>query len=167
MQPSRRLKRTHPVASASAGHRSGRPGARRRQNAAPGRGRALAFQFDQTADGRILKLLHVVDEFTREALAIRCARRLDSDARVALLDGLVAARGPAGRARRQRLRSAAALRDWCRFSHTETSYIKPARRCRTPTSSRSDRRIRDELLSQELFETLAEAKVLIKDWRPD
>ncbi len=33
---------------------------------------ALDFQFDQTADGRILKLLHVVDEFTREALAIEC-----------------------------------------------------------------------------------------------
>jgi hypothetical protein len=35
--------------------------------------RALDFQFDQTADGRILKLLHVVDEFTREALAIELA----------------------------------------------------------------------------------------------
>ncbi len=40
---------------------------------------ALDFQFDQTADGRILKLLHVVDEHTREALAVRCARRIDAD----------------------------------------------------------------------------------------
>jgi putative transposase len=40
---------------------------------------ALDFQFDQTADGRILKLLHVVDEFTREALAIECRRRIDAD----------------------------------------------------------------------------------------
>ena len=40
---------------------------------------ALDFQFDQTADGRILKLLHVVDEFTREALAIECERRIDAD----------------------------------------------------------------------------------------
>jgi len=38
---------------------------------------ALDFQFDQTADGRILKLLHVVDEHTREALAIECHRRID------------------------------------------------------------------------------------------
>ena len=36
---------------------------------------ALDYQFDQTADGGILKLLHVVDEFTREALAIECRRR--------------------------------------------------------------------------------------------
>jgi putative transposase len=40
---------------------------------------ALDFQFDQTADGWILKLLHVVDEFTREALATGCRRRIDSD----------------------------------------------------------------------------------------
>jgi putative transposase len=42
---------------------------------------ALDFQFDQTADGRILKLLHVVDEFTREALTIECHRRIDADKR--------------------------------------------------------------------------------------
>ena len=47
---------------------------------------AIDFQFDQTADGRILKLLHVVDEFTREALAIECRRRIDADATVAVLD---------------------------------------------------------------------------------
>jgi len=37
---------------------------------------ALDFQFDQTADGRIFKLLHVIDVHTREALAIRCERRM-------------------------------------------------------------------------------------------
>jgi putative transposase len=41
---------------------------------------ALDYQYDQTADGRILKLLHVVDEYTREALAIECDRRIDADA---------------------------------------------------------------------------------------
>jgi putative transposase len=56
---------------------------------------ALDFQFDQTADGKILKLLHVVDEFTREALAIKCRRRIDADATVAVLEGLVATRGRA------------------------------------------------------------------------
>jgi putative transposase len=50
----------------------------------------IDFQFDQTADGRILKLLHVVDEFTREALAIKCERLIDADA----TEGLVAQPGP-------------------------------------------------------------------------
>jgi putative transposase len=54
---------------------------------------ALDYQFDQTTDGRILKLLNVVDEHTREALAIRVDRRIDADATVTVLDQLVAERG--------------------------------------------------------------------------
>ena len=49
---------------------------------------AFDFQFDQTADGRILKLLHVVDEFTREALEIKCERSIDADATVTVLERL-------------------------------------------------------------------------------
>jgi hypothetical protein len=54
---------------------------------------ALDYQFDQTADGRILKQLHVVDEFTREALAKERRRRIDPDATVAVRNDHVAARG--------------------------------------------------------------------------
>ena len=56
---------------------------------------AIDFQFDQTADGHNLKLLHVVDEFTREALAIECRRRIDADKIVDILDRLVTERGTA------------------------------------------------------------------------
>jgi putative transposase len=54
---------------------------------------ALDYDFDQTTDGRILKLLNVVDEHTREALAIAVERRVDADATVSVLDRLVAERG--------------------------------------------------------------------------
>ncbi len=54
---------------------------------------AIDFQFDQTADGRILKLLHVVDEFTREALVVECRRRIDADRTVRVLDRILATRG--------------------------------------------------------------------------
>ena len=47
---------------------------------------ALDFQFDQTADGRVLKLLNIVDEHTREALAVVAARRINADATAATLD---------------------------------------------------------------------------------
>ena len=50
---------------------------------------ALDYQFDQTEDGRILKLLNVVDEHTREALTITVDRRIDADATVKVLDRLV------------------------------------------------------------------------------
>ncbi len=131
---------------------------------------ALDFQFDQTADGRILKLLHVVDEHSREALAVECHRRIDADRTVAVLDRLVAARGRAPehvRCDNGPELTANALRDWCRFSEAATIYIEPGSPWQNPYVESFGSRIRDELLSQELFETLAEAKVLVEDWRLD
>ena len=131
---------------------------------------ALAYQFDQTADGRILKLLHVVDEHTREALAIRCERRIDADATVAVLEGLVASRGGAPKHIRcddgPEL-TANALGDWCRFSRAGASYIDPGSPWQNPYVESFGSRVRDELLSQELFATLTEAQVLVEDWRGD
>jgi putative transposase len=66
--------------------------AERLRAVAPNHVWAIDYQFDQTADGRILKLLHVVDEFTREALAIECQRRIDADKTVAVLERLVGER---------------------------------------------------------------------------
>ena len=54
---------------------------------------ALDYQFDQTEDGRRLKLLNVVDEHTREALTITVERRIDADATVNVLDRLTTERG--------------------------------------------------------------------------
>ena len=57
---------------------------------------ALDFQFDTTADGRTLKLLNVIDEYTRECPAIHVDRRIDADAVVAVLDALLLERGVPG-----------------------------------------------------------------------
>jgi putative transposase len=131
---------------------------------------AIDFQFDQTADGKILKLLHVVDEFTREALAIECRRRIDADATVAVLERLVRTRGRAP----QFIRcdngpelTANALRDWCRFSLTGSAYIEPGSPWQNPYVESFGSRVRDELLSVELFCSLAEAKVMVEDFRED
>jgi putative transposase len=131
---------------------------------------AIDYQFDQTADGRILKLLHVVDEFTREALAIECHRRIDADKTVATLDRLVAERGTAPtfiRCDNGPELTANALRDWCRFSRAGSAYIEPGSPWQNPYVESFGSRIRDELLSVELFSCLAEAQVLIEDWRQD
>jgi putative transposase len=55
---------------------------------------AIDFQWDQTSDGHNFKLLHVVDEFTCEALAIECHRRIDSEHTVASLTGSSASAAP-------------------------------------------------------------------------
>ncbi len=78
-----------------------------------------SFSGIKTADGHSLNLLHVVDEFTREALAIECDRRIDADRTVAALDRLVGKRGTAPgflRCDNGPEMTANALRDWCRFS---------------------------------------------------
>jgi putative transposase len=89
---------------------------------------ALDYQFDQTLDGRRLKLLNVVDEHTRQALAIHLDRRIGANATLHGLDQLVAQRGTAPRFIRcdnSPELTANALRDWCRFNHAGTSYIEP------------------------------------------
>jgi len=129
---------------------------------------ALDYQFDQTQDGRVLKLLNVVDEHTREALAITVDRRLDADATVAVLDRLVTERRTAPRFIRcdngPEL-TANALRDWCRFNQTGTSYIEPGSPWQNPYVESFGGRLRDELLAVEAFSTLLEARVLVEDWR--
>jgi putative transposase len=131
---------------------------------------AIDFQWDQTADGHNLKLLHVVDEFTREALAIECRRRIDADQIVNVLDRLVAERGSAPafvRCDNGPEMTANALRDWCRFSGAGSAYIEPGSPWQNPYVESFGGRVRDELLAVELFSCLAEAQVLIEDWRVD
>jgi putative transposase len=130
---------------------------------------ALDFQFDQTADGRILKLLHIVDEFTREALEVLCARRIDADRTVATLEALLAERGAPEHVRCDNgpELTANALRDWCRFSKAGSAYIEPGSPWQNPYVESFGSRIRDELLAVEQFSCLAEAQVLIADWRED
>jgi putative transposase len=129
---------------------------------------ALDYQFDQTTDGRIWKLLNVVDEHTREALAITVDRRIDADATVKVLDRLVAERRTAPRFIRcdngPEL-TANALRDWCRFTGTGTSYIEPGSPWQNPYVESFGSRLRDELLAVEAFSSLLEARVLVEDWR--
>ena len=131
---------------------------------------AIDFQFDQTADGHNLKLLHVVDEFTREALAIECHRRIDADKTVSVLDQLVAERGTAPgflRCDNGPEMTANAIRDWCRFSRAGSAYIEPGSPWQNPYVESFGGRVRDELLAVELFSCLTEARVLIEDWRQD
>jgi putative transposase len=129
---------------------------------------ALDYQFDQTEDGRILKQLNVVDEHTREALAITVERRLDADATVAVLDRLVAGRQTVPRFIRcdngPEL-TANALRDWCRFNRAGISYTEPGSPWQNPYAESFGGRLRDELLAGEAFSALLEARVLVEDWR--
>jgi putative transposase len=79
---------------------------------------AMDFQFDTTADGRTLKMLNVVDEFTREALAIDVDRSINADGVVDVLDRLALQRGAPHYVRFDNGPEfmAHAVHDWCRFN---------------------------------------------------
>ena len=129
---------------------------------------ALDFQFDVTSAGRVIKILHVVDEFTRESLSDLVDHSIDADATVATLDKIAGTRGTHPRFIRCDNGpglTANALRDWCRFGGAGTSYIDPGSPWQNPWVESYGSRMRDELLSIEQFDTVLEAQVLVADWR--
>jgi putative transposase len=131
---------------------------------------AFDFQFDVTDDGRAVKLLYVVDEFTREALAMEAERRIDGDKVVDVLDRLVRQRGRHPefvRCDNGPEMTSNALRDWCRFSRTGAAFIEPGSPWENPFVESFNSRVRDELLSVEVFSCLAETKVMVEDFRQD
>jgi len=128
---------------------------------------AIDFEFDETADQRRLKLANIVDEHTREALAMRVARTGTADDLVTVLDQLVSLHGPPGFVRCDNGPEliAWALRDWCRFSRIGISYIEPGAPWENPFVESFNGRVRDELLNIEEFGSLLEAHVVIEAWR--
>ena len=130
---------------------------------------AFDFQFDQTADGRAIKLLNIVDEFTREALVMLVDRSIDADTVVQALERLCAQRGAPELLRCDNgpEMTAHALKDWCQLSKTGTVFIEPGSPWQNPFVESFHSRVRDELLDVEEFCSLAEARVVIGDWRED
>jgi putative transposase len=129
---------------------------------------ALDFQYDVTADGRQLRFLNVIDEFTREAFATRAARSFTADATVAVLESVIAKTGrwPAHiRMDNGTELTAHAMRDWCRLSGIETAFIEPGSPWQNGFAESFNGRFRDEFLICEQFDTLLEAQVLAEDWR--
>ena len=88
---------------------------------------AMDFQFDTTADGRAVKMLNVIDEFTREALAINVDRFIDADGVVGVLDRLALQRGAPTYVRFDNGPEfvAQAVNDWCRFNGAGSLFIDP------------------------------------------
>jgi putative transposase len=135
----------------------------------PGHVWAIDFQFDQAFNGRAIKLLNIVDEFTREALAMHAAHSITADDTVRILEALARERGAPEHVRCDNgpELTAHAMRDWCRFAKAGTAFIEPGAPWQNAFVESFNGRVRDELLDVEQFSCLAEAKVLIADWRED
>jgi len=128
---------------------------------------AMDFQFDQTRDGRLLKLLNVIDEYTRECLSIDVSRNIDADKVVTCLERLAQERGAPAYLRFDHGPEfiAYAVADWCRFNKTGTVFIDPGSPWQNAWVESFNGRLRDEFLNGQIFEHVLEAQVLIEGWR--
>lgn len=116
-----------------------------------------------------MKLLNIVDEFTRESLVMLTERNIDADRIVRSLERLCGERGAPELLRCDNgpEMTAHALRDWCVLSGTGTVFIEPGSPWQNPFVESFHSRVRDELLDIEEFSCLAEDQVVIGDWRED
>ena len=130
---------------------------------------ALDFQFDVTIDGRTIKMLNVIDEFTRECPAIEVARTLDADDVVNVLDRLAGIHGAPAYVRFDNGGEfiAHAVADWCRFNNVGTIFIDPGSPWQNAWIESFNGKLRDELLNGWQFDSLLEAQVLVEDHRID
>jgi transposase InsO family protein len=128
---------------------------------------AYDFVADRTHDGRAFRMLTVIDEFTRESLAIVVNRQLRSDDVLAMLTELFVQRGSP-----EHIRSdngpefcAKAVSGWLKRLDVKTLFIEPGSPWENGYVESFNGKLRDELLDREVFSTLLEARTLIEDWR--
>jgi transposase InsO family protein len=128
---------------------------------------AYDFVEDRTREGRKFRMLCVVDEFTREALAIRVARKLTSTDVVDTLADLFITRGAPVHIRSDQGPEfvAEAVKGWIAGVGSQTAYIEKGSPWENGYVESFNGKLRDELLNGEVFNTLREAQVLIEEWR--
>ncbi len=125
------------------------------------------FVKDQTLDGRSIKILTVVDEYTRECLAAVVARSITAAAVVGVLRGLFAQRGVPRHIRSDNGPEfiAGAVRSWLAVNNVGPLYIEPGAPWQNGVGESFNGKLRDECLNLELFTSLREARVVIEDYR--
>lgn len=121
----------------------------------------------QTHDGRKLRLLTLIDEFTRECLAIRVARRINSFGVIETMADIMLVRGVPDHIRSDNgpEMTAKVVRNWLAQVGTKTLYIEPGSPWENGYCESFNGKLRDELLNGEIFYSLKEAQIVIEQWR--
>jgi transposase InsO family protein len=127
------------------------------------------FMVARTAEGRAFRILAVMDEYTRECLAIRVERRFSSEDVIDQLFHLFVFRGIP-----EHIRSdngpeftAKAVRKWLSRLGVRTLFIEPGSPWENGYIESFNGKLRDELLNREIFTTLTEARILIEAYRKE
>ena len=128
---------------------------------------AYDFVMDRTHDGKAFRMLVVVDEHTRECLAIIVARKLNSQDVIETLADLMLERGVPEHIRSDNRPefTAKAVREWLGRLGATTLFIEPGSPWENGYCESFNGKLRYGLLDIEIFYTLQEAKILIENWR--
>lgn len=125
------------------------------------------FTMDATEDGRRLKMMPVIDEFTRECHTIEVERSITAEDVITTLDYLFRVHGEP-----EFIRSdngpefiATAIKEWLKAAGVGTLYIEPGSPWENAYVESFNGRLEDELLGREIFTSLVEARVLVEEWR--
>ena len=124
------------------------------------------FVFDQTDDGRQLKCLTVVDEFTRQGLTIDLGRSLTASDVIRILEALFREHGRPACIRSDNgpERVSAAVQSWLKDKHVDTHYIDPGSPWQNAYNESFNSIFRTTCLDRWLFTSLTEARVVIHQW---
>lgn len=125
------------------------------------------FVHGRTSDGRALRYLNIIDEFTRECLSIDVSRRLNSEDVLCRLAELFILRGTPGYIRSDNGSefTAHAVIEWLNRLDVNTLFIEPGSPWENGFCESFNSKFRDEFLNCEIFDTLLEARVLTARWR--
>jgi transposase InsO family protein len=125
------------------------------------------FVHHQTHEGRPLRMLTVMDEYSRECLSIDVARRLDGEDVMDRLTQLFVQRGTPAYLRSDNGSefTSGRIRNWLKQVRVKTLFIEPGSPWENGYIESFNGKLRDELLNLEIFDTLVEARVLIERWR--
>ena len=127
------------------------------------------FVMDRTHDGRAIKIMTVIDECTRECLAILVDRRIRSDDVLDCLTDLFVDHGPPEHIRSDNGAefTARVVRKWLADLGVKALFIEPGSPWENGYNESFNGKLRDELLNGEIFYTLKEAQILIEQWRQE
>ena len=125
------------------------------------------FVYDRLYSGKRIRMLTVIDEFTRKCLAIRVGSSIKSNDVLDTLSILFITEGVPDYIRSDNGSefTARALREWLESLKVKTAYIEPGSPWENGYNESFNGKLRDELLNGEIFYTMKEAQILIEEWR--
>jgi putative transposase len=125
------------------------------------------FVSERTTDGRPIRMLNIIDEYTRECLAIHIGRQIKAADVLYILSELFILRGAPDYIRSDNGSefTAEMVREWLQRLGVKTLFIEPGSPWENGYIESFNGKMRDELLNGEIFDTILEARVITERWR--